>query len=792
MASSAGSLQHPSCALERVLRKLSGKRADTGHIRTCQELLYVLSVDRYTRDANFAVYFQRSINATDSLYDATLTDGDCKVRVSVEPRLNNLIEKNILRCGSTIKNVELYLEENTEGGSVDILVTNLEVDQSADQDAALRALSGVNVKTLPWCAGGAEPSPLPLRSRRGTYLPLWTDNDFFGEMWRDQPPENARERNKTGRPVTLREVRHRFLTDGKLIRGDIRIRILQKSRLMHYGKTDQSCLYPYRAELQVADGSASVTAVLWNSMCVEWYRRLHPGMVLHLSHFRVRESFSHRMGQNPERDIEISLNSSHPEAIISIVSSVSPDWCLPDVPHHFCKGSDLQSIPHGSICDVLGLVIFVGRPECTQIKDRKMDIFRWIQLEDGSSDQPIMVKLYSTSQPDVHSAIQPMAVFVCTRLKLVKGSEFYYLTNTQYTQLYCTGTGRPLTIPYKGIRPFRQFLQWLDQMDENDVMNRSVVGGYFIFPPPPSTLTTFMEEWKEQSGLLRGDELRVRCEKLRYRESQRFCVQCTIGTVEYHHQDDTHLSFLSSSSLTAPTSPGDLPQTRRTPRPQKRPNPITAGTPKRRRCLPSSEPEEVSESDLSLFDSALEFLIGDERDLDAASDEDGDNDSFFSVDTSPSTSPFSLSQAAMETIPRSFCFRRRHVQASATGLQPSSFQKLLPFEELDSFSPAKFYHGHYTLQLRVLSDRVVLNALFFPASVDTNHWRPLPQTHANSWESILSHGGFSPHIPNPSPVDLMATRSQLANQKFVCVLEACSLGRNRLELVLSRAFLLQS
>lgn len=51
----------------------------------------------------------------------------------------------------------------------------------------------------------------------------------------------------------------------------------------------------------------------------------------------------------------------------------------------------------------------------------------------------------------------------------------------------------------------------------------------------------------------------------------------------------------------------------------------------------------------------------------------------------------------------------------------------------------------------VLSDRVVLNALFFPASVDTNHWRPLPQTHANSWESILSHGGFSPHIPNPSP-----------------------------------------
>ncbi|KAL2098234.1 hypothetical protein ACEWY4_007441 [Coilia grayii] len=702
MASTTGSVEHPSCALERVLRKLSSKRLDTGQSRTCQEPLYVLSLDRYMRDTNFAVYFQKSINATDSLYDATLTDGDCKVRVSVEPRLNNLIEKNIFRCGSTIKNVELYVEENTENGSTDILVTNLEVDQLSDQDAALRALSGVNVKTLPWWSG-VEPSPLPLRSRRGTYLPLWNDNDFIGDMWRDRPPEDARERSRTSRaPVALREVRQRFLTDGSLIRGDIRVRILKKSRLMHYGKAEQNCLYPYRAEMQVADASASVTAVLWNSMCVEWYRRLHPGMVLHLSHFRVRESFSHRTGQNPERDIEISLNSSRPGAIISIVSPASPEWCLPGVPHHFCKGTDLQSSPHGRICDVVGLIIFVGRPECIQNKDGKMDNFRWIQLEDGTSEQPIMVKLYSTSQPDVHSTIQPMAVFVCTRLQLVKGStQFYYLTNTQYTQLYCTGTGRPLTIPYKGIRRFRQFLHWLDQIDESDVMNRSVVGGYFIYPPPPSTLRSFIEEWKEQAGLLSGQELKLLCEKLHYRESQRFCVQCTIGTVEYHHQDDTHLSFLSSSSLTAPTSPGDPLQTKRsTPRAQKRPNPITAGTPRKRRCLPSSDPEEVSESDLSLFDSALEFLIGDEKDLDAASnDEDSDNDSFFSADTSPVWS-FSLSHAAMETIPRSFCFRRRHVQASATGLQPSSFHKLLPFEELESFSSAKFYHGHYTLQLR--------------------------------------------------------------------------------------------
>ena len=48
------------------------------------------------------------------------------------------------------------------------------------------------------------------------------------------------------------------------------------------------------------------------------------------------------------------------------------------------------------------------------------------------------------------------------------------------------------------------------------------------------------------------------------------------------------------------------------------------------------------------------------------------------------------------------------------------------------------------------------------------------------------------HVLFRLTADLMATKAQLLNQKFVCVLEACPLGRNRLELVLSRAFPLQS
>lgn len=33
--------------------------------------------------------------------------------------------------------------------------------------------------------------------------------------------------------------------------------------------------------------------------------------------------------------------------------------------------------------------------------------YRWLRLEDGTSDQPIVVKLFSTSQPETHRKLHP-------------------------------------------------------------------------------------------------------------------------------------------------------------------------------------------------------------------------------------------------------------------------------------------------------------------------------------------------------------------------------------------------
>lgn len=44
--------------------------------------------------------------------------------------------------------------------------------------------------------------------------------------------------------------------------------------------------------------------------------------------------------------------------------------------------------------------------------------YRWLRLEDGTSSQPIMVKLFSTSQPESHLKLHPRETHSHTRVSL--------------------------------------------------------------------------------------------------------------------------------------------------------------------------------------------------------------------------------------------------------------------------------------------------------------------------------------------------------------------------------------
>lgn len=177
------------CALQRSLNKLLTTSSRSLRVKTA-EPLYFISLERYGRDPNFAVHFPDSISMSDSLYDATLTDGDCRVRVSLEPSLNRLIHRNKLRCGSVVRNVVFSTGVEDEGESRTFHTCSLDVDSSGGSDAALLFLSSVNVDALPWVMT-EEPSLVPLRARRSTYLPLWNNYDFSGETWRHTPPNET-------------------------------------------------------------------------------------------------------------------------------------------------------------------------------------------------------------------------------------------------------------------------------------------------------------------------------------------------------------------------------------------------------------------------------------------------------------------------------------------------------------------------------------------------------------------------------------------------------------------------
>lgn len=101
----------------------------------------------------------------------------------------------------------------------------------------------------------------------------------------------------------------------------------------------------------------------------------------------------------------------------------------------------------------------------------------------------------------------------------------------------------------------------------------------------------------------------------------------------------------------------------------------------------------------------MEFLVGDD-------DGDGDDDEeeeevedFSTPPSSPMRSHLGMPHVAQETLPWSFCYERRHVQAAAVGMQTSSFHKLLPHRELESFSPAHCYTGYFTLTMRGTTEK---------------------------------------------------------------------------------------
>lgn len=106
-------------------------------------------------------------------YDVTLADGACQERCYLAPRLNGLVQRAHLRAGARLRLTRcsyLYDEKRLNYGFL-----------------CLEELERVGGAGPP-----AEPPrhrPLPLRGERKHYLPLWNNEDPYGDVWVVDKPQ---------------------------------------------------------------------------------------------------------------------------------------------------------------------------------------------------------------------------------------------------------------------------------------------------------------------------------------------------------------------------------------------------------------------------------------------------------------------------------------------------------------------------------------------------------------------------------------------------------------------------
>ncbi|XP_059502949.1 RPA-related protein RADX-like [Stegostoma tigrinum] len=482
-------------------------------------VFWVLAVERYLSDCPV------------SRYDVTLYgqgDGDwATLKYSLSPQLNFLVERNVLCSGCQLR-----------VSRCSVLSDGFRVIERAE------VLKG----TMPPPAYVASlPIPPPLRCRIKYYLPLWEESDYYGEDWIMQTHSQEFVNLEDEQIIALKELQ--FNWRGRLKMAPLLVRVMYKSRLWHYGTAGKNIDWPYQAYFEVADSSGMMSVVLWNSLCPKFFRSLEVGTVILIQRYVVKDAFQMRtrpVSYYPDlktyKEIDISLNPQKPAADIKIIppKQVKPEWRLPNIKYRFITRDQLDTLPDTYVCDVIGLVTFVGRCERIRKKDNAFWVRRFVEMIDQTSMKPFILELYCTSQPDIYNQLHPVSFLVCTQMRVVRnnfhgGCSIAYLTSTSETQIYITGyhKGRPYTTD----STVRRFIQWAKSQHKTHFLEKSAVGGYYSFPPLPSNFQAYSQNMKGMVALVSLWEFKENVESLHYREHKHMVVQGVITAVKYKSQN---------------------------------------------------------------------------------------------------------------------------------------------------------------------------------------------------------------------------------------------------------------
>ncbi|KAL5009197.1 hypothetical protein ScPMuIL_014778 [Solemya velum] len=516
--------------------------------------LCVLDIRRFMLDPQFSTQtgMKGSLFLVDG-YEMTIRDRNYKQKVVLSPGLANLVQRKQLQIGSQIKLTEcdLHYDETDLCGNSIVIVKNLTILKENDFQTFNAAHS------LQWCPDGSskEKENQPVVSSRGYYVSLWSTAEMSGDLWNKEVQMSGSLGDISVDDLyTVKEVSKNWMSI-RSAQPAVLVTVLQKSRIIHYAKPSKDDKWPFQVHLRVGDESGACRVVIWNALCPQLFNSIHEQSILLLRNFTVKKSFmvSDEKSRIPPSTkifgIDINLNSHHPVANVKIMdpAAVQQDVTLINANYSLVTRHSLGLLPDDIICDVAGLVTYIGRYEREPMQTKHGPdsggfwIKRWIFLHDKTKNKPIILQLYRAAQVGVIDALKPGDILLCCHMRVVQGSgelihsivqRTVYLTSTAETQLTVLNNNslnrckRLLDEPI-----IKQIISWSKSQAAKNYVTEAVVGGYFHYPPLPLSLADFTR-LNPSFQITESKEWKNVLESLSYREKRRLFIQAILSSLE--------------------------------------------------------------------------------------------------------------------------------------------------------------------------------------------------------------------------------------------------------------------
>ncbi|KAM4545761.1 RPA-related protein RADX isoform 2-T2 [Odontesthes bonariensis] len=752
-------------------------------------------------------------------YDVTVTDGVWRAKCFLHHSLNHLVHKNTLRTGSDVSITQcsfVYNERRLGHGYICIE----QLRCAAERSAVLPRISAVGPLPMLVKHGMERSSVLqsdvPLQLSRKHYLSLWNNDDPEGDIWTSGTPSSETVLD-VSKITLLSSLESSFRISWKPL--PLLVKIIHKSRLRYYGKFGLKIDYPYQAYFEVADQSGTMSLVLWNELCPEFYQRLNVGTVLYLQNYSLKQSYSNR--SRPQMDhhrmknfnsVEICLNPRNPASVITVVSpkNVTPQWGLPEVSYQFTTRSELEKLANNSACDIIGLVTFVGRVERVKSKGNKAPekywTYRWVHAVDGTSNHPFILELFSSSQAEIFSHICPMTYLVCTQMRVcrVEGS-LPYLTSSCETEMFITGYHKGQ--PYVSDPRVKGFIQWTKTLKDNIILQKTAVGGHYNYPHAPQLFTQSTADTSDQAPLVSVADLKRELETLQYREHKKLAIQGQITAVEYTKSPKTSESRGTEEKEVAP-DPHSHPATAE----QTVVDSLASDESSTHRSKRRIQMNEAAQTSLNRGSTPPKRRFGHRT----KTGEDQEETLFALEEVQPEEQ--SPSQDSLSWVSSSWWKQRREVSEHLrrAGLHQDSISRRFTFDEknellqwsnpqptrwtpeqtADTIPPA-LCPGFFQLTILGINKQMAVDAAFFPiVRSDDPRAVGLPlDPHDNTMLSCLSSGFLFPLSDSanqteaaPPEPEVLVTANELEDTHVVCVLDLCHLGGEEVEILINKVY----